>query len=193
MREKGPDKISFDPGAYLERRTLILGDVNTGKTALTSRIMEAMCEAGLGERIMALDLAPEIPPDVMLEKDLAGVGGFLRVPEARGFLYLRPRILPPRLMAKRPEEAISIAQENLRAIEGILERPPEARDILFVNDMSLYLHAGDANQLICFLRKFPTVVANAYRGRKLPQGPISSREREQVDILVQFFDLVLEL
>jgi hypothetical protein len=96
-------------------------------------------------------------------------------------------------MAKRPEEAISIAQENLRAIEGILERPPEARDILFVNDMSLYLHAGDANQLICFLRKFPTVVANAYRGTKLPQGPISSREREQVDILVQFFDLVLEL
>jgi len=193
MREKGPDKVSLDPGSYLERRTLILGDVNTGKTALTSRILEAMCEAGLGERIMALDLAPEIPPEVLVEKDLVGVGGFLKVPEARGVLYSRPRILPPRLMAKRPEEAISIAQENLEAIEAILERLPEARDILFVNDMSLYLHAGDATRLISLLSKFDTVVANAYRGTKLPQGPISSREREQVDILAHFFDLVVEL
>lgn len=193
MRKADQEDLRLDSNRFLGRRTLIVGDVNVGKTTLTNKILEAMCHEGLGERIVALDLAPEIPMEILMKKGLSGVGGWIRVPEEKGILYLRPTLRPPRLMAKSPEDALSIAKENLRAIEQVLSKALCGRDILFVNDLTLYLHAGEAVGLMEFLSKFDTVVANGYRGEKLGEGSISSREREQLEKVTRFFDLVIEL
>jgi polynucleotide 5'-kinase involved in rRNA processing len=50
------------PEDYLGQKTLILGDVNTGKTTLTKKVLEALLyRQDLGGRIAIVDMAPEIP------------------------------------------------------------------------------------------------------------------------------------
>lgn len=185
--------ISKDPRYYLGRRTLFVGDVNSGKTSLTLSILEGMCSNGWDPRILVLDLAPQIPEDLARKPNLKGVGGTLEVPGGSQALYIRPPLLPPRLMAASQEEAWALAQRNRDEIDRILNQSWPQRDILFFNDLTIYLHAGDATRLGGFLRTFSTVVANGYKGSKLGEGPISQREREQLKALEEFFDTVVHL
>jgi len=75
---------------YLSRKTLILGDVNTGKTNADEGGTggTACAVPDLGARIAIVDMAPEIPEKLAREKGLPGVGGKLTPPEGRDILYL---------------------------------------------------------------------------------------------------------
>jgi hypothetical protein len=44
---------------YDGRRTLVIGDVNTGKTRLTEKVMARWVAQGRSQEIVVLDLAPE--------------------------------------------------------------------------------------------------------------------------------------
>ena len=137
---------------YLNRKTLILGDVNTGKTTLTKKVLEALCRRDLGGRIAIVDMAPEIPEKLAKEKGLVGVGGKLTPPEGDDILYLGGHFEPPRLSSKTEEEAIRKARQNQRMIEGHFhELDLQPREILFVNDVSIYLQAGTAEDLTRWL------------------------------------------
>ncbi len=168
----------------LGKWTLIVGDVNTGKTTLTARFLAAMCAGGLAPRIAVVDLAPEIPAGLALKKALRGAGGHL-IPPVRGVTYLGTILPPPRLSSKSEEEAVAKAGENRGKIEALFAAfSASGRDILFINDLTLYLQAGTAEKFLEMTKTAETVVANGYYGKKLGGGAMSERERRETEALI---------
>ena len=187
-------KREINTSEFLGKRTLILGDVNTGKTTLTQRILEAMCGQGLGPHMVIIDMAPQISEAITREKSLPGIGGMLRPPAGDDVIYLREDLVPPRLSSRSEAEAQEKAVQNARKIEILFWKYHELqREILFMNDISLYLQAGRAVQLVRWMEKAGTVVANGYFGEKLGSGTLSRRERDEMESLQSFFDRVLRL
>jgi hypothetical protein len=179
---------------YLGKRTLILGDVNTGKTTLTQKILDAICGQALGPKIVIIDMAPEVPEAMIREKGLTGVGGRLKPPAGEDVIYLRDDLIPPRLSSRSEAEAEEKAIRNARKIEVLFWKYHElGREILFMNDISLYLQAGRAAQLIRWMEESKTVVANGYFGKKLGSGALSRRERKEMETLRVCFDRVVEM
>ena len=174
--------------AYLGKKTLTVGDVNSGKTTLTRKILDGFCRQGLDGRIAVMDLAPEIPEEVLRRRGLAGVGGRLEPPVGCGAATLHAPIVAPRLTSSSEEEAMVKAGWNREAIEGLFRRFESLdRDILFINDASLYLQAGDLDRMTGFLGKTGTAVVNGYFGEKLGLGELSRREREAMKGLAAWF------
>jgi hypothetical protein len=187
-------KESVNINEFLHKRTLIIGDVNTGKTILTRQILEEMCRQGLHTRIAIVDLAPDVPRELALEKGLKGVGGRLFPPEEKDVFYLWTSIKPPRLSSRSEEEAVVIAQRNAQEIEVLFHSfVRKRREILLVNDMTLYLQAGSAQRMIRWMEHADTIVANGYYGEKLGSGILSQRERHEMESLMEFFDHVMRL
>lgn len=178
----------MDVSAYLDKKTLILGDVNSGKTTLTREILDGFCRQGLGGRIAVMDLAPEIPEEVLRRRGLAGVGGRLEPPGGCGAATLHATIVAPRLTSSSEEEAMEKAGWNRRVIDGLFRRFESLeRDILFINDVSLYLQAGNLDRIAGLLGKTGTAVVNGYFGEKLGRGELSRREREAMKGLAAWF------
>jgi len=174
---------------YLSRKTLILGDVNTGKTTLTKKVLEALCCRDLGGRIAIVDMAPEVTEKLANEKGLIGVGGKLTPPEGHDILYLGGHFEPPRLSSKTEEEAIEKAQQNRRISEGLFRKiDGQSRDILLVNDVSIYLQAGTTENLTRWLDQAVTVIANGYWGKRLGGGRLSEREEIETANLKTYFE-----
>jgi len=175
---------------YLGRKTLILGDVNTGKTTLTGKVLEALlCRRDLGGRIAIVDMAPEIPERLANAKGLPRVGGKLTPPEGHDILYLGGRFEPPRLSSKTVQEAIEKARGNRRIIEGLFRNINlHSRDILLVNDVSIYLQAGTTENLTRWLDRAATVIANGYWGKRLGGGTLTERERTETVKLKTYFE-----
>ena len=178
------------PETYLGRKTLILGDVNTGKTTLTRKVLEALLRRpDLGGRIAIVDMAPEIPEKLAKEKGLVGVGGKLTPPEGHDILYLGGHFEPPRLSSKTEEEAMEKARQNRRIIDGLFRTLDlQSRDILLVNDVSIYLQAGTAENLTRWLDRAATVIANGYWGKRLGGGTLTERERTETAKLKDYFE-----
>jgi len=174
---------------YLCRKTLILGDVNTGKTTLSQEVLEGLCRRNLGARIAIVDMAPEVPEKLATEKGLVGVGGKLTPPEGCDILYLGGRFEPPRLSSKTEAEASEKARENQRLVEGLFRKSNlHSRDILFVNDFSIYLQAGTTEKLTHWLERSATVIANGYWGKRLGGGILTERERAETEKLKANFE-----
>jgi len=171
------------------RKTLILGDINTGKTTLTRDILRELCRMGLGWRIAVIDLAPEIPGQAAAEKGLPGAGGRLIPPEGCDVLYLAGHFAAPRLTSKTEEEALEKARRNQRKIRRLLGYlKASARDILVFNDTSMALQAGTTETLINAMARATTVVANGYWGEKLGGGKLTAREKARMTKLKRYFE-----
>ncbi|MEM2906403.1 MAG: hypothetical protein QW057_04645 [Candidatus Bathyarchaeia archaeon] len=175
------------------KKTLILGDVGVGKTQLTRRLLAEAVEQGHSREITVIEMAPE----AMTVKGLT-VGGRLLNPKASPVRLLEGRdIKAPRLSARNGREVLELAERNAaetrRLLEEFLREPTR---VLFVNDLSIYLHRGDLEYLWRALQRAETVVANAYRGDKLKNDldtGLSDRERQLVDTLEARMDVVLYL
>jgi GTPase SAR1 family protein len=79
---------------FWERRTLILGDVNSGKTSITLGLVVQMVEQK-GEEMAVFDLAPE---------RIGDIGGKMDVPPHPLVSYQTTTVIPPRL-CHLPESA----------------------------------------------------------------------------------------
>jgi hypothetical protein len=177
------------PREYLGGKLLIVGDVNTGKTTLARIILEDFCARGLGARIAVLDLAPTISPALAAQRELRGVGGHLDAPPDCGALTIREQLEPPRLSSSSEAQALAKAADNQRLIDAAWPRlDGGGRDILFVNDISMYLQAGSADELIARLTPADTVIANGYFGQRLGGGELSRHERAQMERLRAWFE-----
>ena len=175
---------------YLGIKTLILGDVNTGKTYRTREILTAMCRQGLGDRMTIVDMAPEIPERIARERGLPGAGGKLKPPEEHRVLYLGGHFEAPRLSSKTEEEALAKARNNRQNIAALFPRlHGQDRDILFVNDISMVLQAGQAEELTPWLDGAATVIANGYWGEKLGEGILTRWERAEMEKLSAYFEM----
>lgn len=185
--------------ACLGKHLLILGDVNTGKTTLCHQWLVQLCQQGLGARIALIDMAPHIPEALALERGIVGAGGSLTPPPASGVLDLRTHLDAPRLSSTSEAEAMAKAVRNAKAIETLFEQlPGRRRDILFINDVTLYLQAGLAVDLLKHVAKAgsTTLVVNGYWGDRLGGGELTRREKAETQRLRQSFALegsVLEL
>jgi hypothetical protein len=104
----------------------------------------------------------------------------------------------PRLEGRDRDEVLRLAEENARAISAIfheyLREGP--RGILFINDVSLYLHRGELGLLISVISKANTSILNGYYGSRLEEDKgsgISERERALMGDLAERMDLILEM
>lgn len=171
-------------GIYLNHKTLIAGEVNSGKTERTLKILREFMECQR-DSVAVLDLAPE---------KIRGIGGKLplTLQEREKILYFSPQIVPPRLSGKDEQEIQKLARENRIRSEMILAGFRARKiDILVINDVSLYFHAGDAERLLSFIEGVSTIVINGYYGNYFGDTPLSRRERRQMEILMSRCDRVL--
>ena len=180
------------PADLLGKKLLVMGDINAGKTTLCRQWLARRCAQGQGGRIVVLDLAPDIPPALAQARGLAGAGGYLLPPPDSDVLDLRTHLHAPRLSSATEAEAEEKAAHNARAIEALFDRFPQpgsGRDVLFVNDVTLYLQAGCASTLIGKIGRadVTTLVVNGYWGQRLGDSALSRREREQTRRLREHF------
>jgi hypothetical protein len=169
---------------YRHRRTLILGEVASGKTRLSAELLEAFAAAGPAEHIALIDLAPD---------PVGPVGGKMRPPHP-GIRYITCPIVPPRLTGRNEAHIAALAAANARRIERLMDRYLAApREILFVNDATLYLQAGSLARFGALLDSAPTAVVNAYAGVHFADGPLTRRERRLTAMLSRRCDRVIRL
>ena len=154
--------------------------MNTGKTFWLVDVLGAALEAGV--EAVVLDLAPD---------RVKNVGGKLTPPDSERVAYFTAPLAAPRLSGKTPEDVWRLARENRELIDGMfLEAEGLSGRSLFINDVSMYLQAGDAGDLLAFMAGFPTVVMNGYFGTSLAGGELGQREREGMKILLRACDRV---
>jgi len=55
--------------------------------------------------------------------------------------------------------------------------------VLFINDVSIYLQAGDLKSLLTYLSSIPVVIMNGYYGSSLGGGSLGERERRNMEEL----------
>ena len=173
----------------LGTRRLVIGEVNTGKTTLCKRWLEELCQRALGKRIALIDMAPTIPHALAVQKGIAGAGGELRPPANSGVLDLRAHLEPPRLSSSSESEAQEKAQRNAQIIDSLIAQLPPERDILFINDITLYLQTRSAANLInaaAFDRK-TTLIVNGYQGERLGGGELTRHETAEMTELQRVF------
>ena len=189
---KKPGKLRAEE--FINRFTMIVGEINSGKTTLTQQILEVFCRA-TGSMITVVDLAPEITPqDLDAQNKTRAIGGVLQIPDSERVRYYHPRIHPPRLRARDESEAEALAAENLRTIDALLDKALlKDTDAIFINDCSLYLHSGSASKLLDLIHSCPTSVVNGYFGRFFSSSSISIRERKGMKFLIRHCDRLIKI
>lgn len=171
--------------SFLHKRTLIVGDVKTGKTATTTQILQEFLMTGYANRIAVLDLAPEA---------IEGIGGKMEPPPEPGLLYLTASICAPRLTGKNERQVFEMARQNARTIETLFAKlQQQPRDIVFVNDASLFLQAGDLDVFIRALGTASTQIVNAYYGKRFSDSALTLRERQRLEAFMKTCDNIIAL
>jgi len=178
----------------LSKRVLIVGEVGTGKTALTAHLIRKAVEAGLEEQITILDLAPKVI--IQKGRKISGrVRDLISLPRRIRHLT-SDKIRAPRIKGRSREEVISYAQQNREVIERLFDKFTKTpTPILFVNDVTLCLHLGDIGRLKEVFSKAETVIINAYEGTILQDdlgSGISDREKAQVNQLKDWVDVIIK-
>jgi len=179
----------------LGRKTLIVGDVGSGKTKMAVELLSEAVRLGYGPQITVIDMAPA----TTIVKGRKVGGKMIELTDAaREVRYLAPeRVETPRLSAETPEQLLRLVQLNKsrvdEAIEAYLKKPTK---ILFVNDISIYFQSGSAEPVLKAAKKAQTFIANGYYGQYLAhdQGTgVSEVERRLMDHLAKHMDEVIRL
>ncbi|MEM3404100.1 MAG: hypothetical protein QXJ17_06175 [Nitrososphaeria archaeon] len=173
------------------KRTLIIGEVKTGKTKLTAKLLDEAIEMVSPKDITAIDLSPTIIQEVgrTLSKYTNNVS------KVR---YLFPEVVrAPRLEGKSRDEVLSLAERNRLVIEPILRsyliNPSK---VLFINDLSIFLHSGSVETVIECMEKGSTFIANSYYGRSIGSDKgsgINRKERAALKTLFNHINLLIKL
>lgn len=173
---------------FLGRKTLLTGDVGSGKTRFLVEFLKFLIENGYSDDVTIIDIAPS---------RIHGVGGAIREYTEHVLMvrYLRgERIWAPRLIGKNREEILKYAEENRISIEPLIDMYlSNPTKILLVNDLTIYLHAGDVTRIIELIHIAETFMATAYEGEKLKDDKnsgITERERKLLDILKEKVDII---
>lgn len=179
----------------LGAKTLILGEVKSGKTKLTAELLKEAVDLGYAARIAVLDLSPAArsPSGEIIGAPLTA---YVKIPPL--IKYLRPpRVRAPRIEGRNVEEVLKLAMENAKVIGRLIEEfLKEPKEILFVDDVSLYLHAGKLGRLLSALSRASTAILNGYYGNRLSDDKgsgISLKERRLMEKLAEKMDLIVRM
>lgn len=169
---------------FRNKFTLIIGEVKTGKTVYMGEILVRFLEGGETD-LTVIDMAPE---------STKGIGGKMDTSGIHAVRYYTAQILAPRLVGSSVSEILILAQRNAKLIEDLfLEYVKNLSKVLFINDISIYLQAGDLTKLLTFLHCTPTVIMNGYCGTSLGGGKLGERERNNMRVLQESCDRVIRL
>lgn len=177
--------LSIEARELLGRRTIIYGEAGSGKTRLLARLLEELKQL-VGDRdITVIDLAPG---------GVAGVGRALTdFMELGGVRYLRPsRVYAPRLMACNADDLHRYVRHNVEEanilLRAYVDQPTKH---LAINDLTIYLHGADVDELEKYIAPAETFIATAYYGHRLDQDygtDLSRLERMRVEKLLRRVD-----
>ncbi len=173
---------------FLGKRTLIVGDVGSGKTRYTAEILSYLLLSREG--VTVIDMGPERRGIGLPLTRYVDIPNWVR--------YLRPKSLrAPRLEGKNADEVLRLAKHNLEVIRPfLLIYQEEPTSILVMNDLSIYLQAGPLEDILNCIRESSTFLGNAYYGSNLAEDKgsgISYRERVLVEELMRGMDYVILL
>jgi len=175
---------------FLGKRVLICGEVGVGKTRLLTSFLRFLIERGLKDEVTVIDLAPEY----------GDVGRSIEsyYPGVRSLRYLRPsRVYPPRLLGRDAYEVLHYAEMNLIEARKLLEdytRSPTR--ILLINDLTIYLHAGDLDDILRLLNLCETFAATAYEGASLKDDKgsgVTAREKHGLSRIKEHMNFIVNL
>jgi len=167
---------------YLNKRTLFLGDVNVGKTFKMLSILQEFVQAGYADDIAVLDLSPD---------PIKGVGGKIKIPDHMPIRYLTANIAAPRLMGQNADHTQQLAETNARVIETLFTTlVAQKKKILFVNDATLYFHAGAFTKFLSAINTALTQIINAYQGDRFEDSYLTRREKQLTVKLIESCDEV---
>jgi len=171
-------------GDFLDKRTIIVGEVNTGKTAYMAEIMDQFIREGRTD-VAVIDLAPD---------RFQGIGGKMSGQGLARVRYYSPVIVPPRLRGRSDQEIEALAEANAGRTEAVLDQyGRQPARVLFINDVSLFLQARGPAALLNYLESTPTVILNGYLGASLGGGEFGQRERRRMEALTKWCDRVIEM
>ncbi|MEM4650142.1 MAG: hypothetical protein QXP78_05715 [Candidatus Bathyarchaeia archaeon] len=180
---------------FLNKKSLILGEIKTGKTKFTAELLKEAIDLGFSSKITVIDLAPKTKT---LNGEFIGLPITNYVNIDSKIVYVRAEVKAPRIEGKNKEEVLKIAEENATVINEVFNNflKSNDREILFINDVSLYLHKGDLNKLFSVLSKVNTAILNGYYGKLLNNdlnSGISLREKSLMVKLAELMDLIFEM
>ncbi|MDI9644698.1 MAG: hypothetical protein QFX35_05715 [Candidatus Verstraetearchaeota archaeon] len=173
------------------KRTLLRGGVGTGKTFLLEKILEGAINAEEGS-VTVIDMAPD-------ERfvGVVKVGGKLKLRDARGARYLTPAYVhAPRVEGKDKRGVVHLAELNAKALEPLLRSYLSSpTPVLFINDMSIFLHRGRLYIMKEAILTARTFVGSAYWGTFFDDkgSGINERERALLEQLMVLFDRIIDL
>jgi predicted NACHT family NTPase len=183
-------KVEIEAKEILGKKVLILGEVGSGKTLRASRFIQELIKVVGLKEITVIDLAPP-------RKGVVGGKITDYVNLTKYVRYLSPKkVYMPRLAAKTPKELLHYTDLNKKNMEPLFkEFINQPSKVLFVNDITLYLHRGDLETIIRCARLAETFLATAYYGFRLArdQGTgISAREKRLTNELAKLMDLIIQ-
>lgn len=184
-------KIELKGKDILGKKALVLGEVGAGKTTLAARLLQELMTLVRPEKITVIDFAPEKTGEVGGKlRDYADITG--------GVKYLSPKnVYTPRIAGKSPEQVLHYAELNKKNMEPLLDCfIKNATEVLVLNDVTLYLHLGELENILKCVRLAETFLATAYYGSRLVDDfrtGVSSREKRMVDKLSTFMDLIVKI
>ena len=175
---------------YIGHRTLLYGELNTGKTYNTAKFVQYLLEIkNLNPKdISILDFAPKLAYFNNLK-----IGGRIQDYYENSVkcnnINFKGEIIPPRLNAKNKNEMYSNMCHNFNKIYEIIEiYSNNPTPVLIINDISLFLHLGSNKYLINTINKSDTFFGNSYYGSSISSKfskLISIKEKRKVESLIK--------
>jgi hypothetical protein len=179
----------FDYKNYIGHRTLLYGEMNTGKTYITAKFIDFLLDFNLFDpkEISILDFAPKF-----LDVNGLKVGGkildFSEKSIECNYLRLYGEIIPPRLNANNKQELFENICHNYKITTQMLELyKRQQTKVLIMNDISIYLHIGNKNTLLNAINSAHTFFGNSYYGIKIKKSfcaLLSLKEKSRVEFLI---------
>lgn len=175
----------------LHKKVLIVGEAGSGKTSLLAKILEDAVNLNFSNDITVIEMSPG---------RIGNIGGRLvdfTESVSKVKLLMPDIVYAPRLMGKNKDEVLVLAKRNKETIEKLLnDFLMEPSKILFINDLTIYLHAGDTSILERCIDISKTFVGTAYYGRMLDDDKgsgITQREKESLKKIMRKVDTLLVL
>jgi len=187
--------VKYQYFSYIQKMTIILGDISTGKTTTTALLIIDALKSNSPNNITIIELAPR--KTIYKEKTIGGrISDIIKIPS--GIRLLQPKkIHSPRYSAKDKDELLNLVEENKISIDIILNYYMDnPTPILFINDLSIYFQSGKWKKIFNVMQKAKVSLANAYYGRSLENDlktGISKIEKQTLEMVSSKADMIIHL